>query len=80
MREFVFAVASARVTSDTGPPSGYKFRSSKPSSSMARSATGLLLGFLTLTLGNSVGEEDWVGGECAKTRGRINTDCRTAIM
>ena len=29
MQEFVFAVASAKVTSDTGPPSGDKFGSFK---------------------------------------------------
>ena len=50
MREFAFAVASVRVTSETGLPSGDKVRSSKPSSSMARSATGFLFGFLNLPI------------------------------
>ena len=38
------------MTSDTGLPSGEKFRSSKLSSSMARSTMGFLLGFLTLPI------------------------------
>ena len=61
MQEFVFAGASARVTSDTGPPSGDKFRSSKPSSSMARSATGFLLGFLTLPISKVIPWERRIG-------------------
>ena len=61
MREFVFAVASVRVTSDTGPPSGDKFRSSKPSSSMACSATGYLFGFLTLPISKVIPWERRIG-------------------
>ena len=76
----MFAAASARVTSDTGPPLGDKFRKSKPGYSMAHSATGFLLGFLTLPISKVIlWEEDWVVGKCTKTRGRINTACCTAI-
>ena len=67
MREFVFAVASARVTTDTGPPSGDRFRSSKPSSSMARSATGFLFGFLTLPI-SKVMPWEWRIGSVASAQ------------
>ena len=61
MQEFVFAVAGARVTSDTDPLSGDKFKSSKPSSSMARSAKGFLLGFLTLPISKVIPWERRIG-------------------
>ena len=50
LNEFVLAVASLRVMSDTGPPSGGKFRSSKQSSLMAHSGTGFLFGLSTLLI------------------------------
>ena len=59
--------ANARVTSDMVPPSRDKFRSSKLSSSMARSATGLLSGYLTLPISKVIPWE-WRIGSVASTQ------------